>query len=121
MHLSRVLQFGHDEFVVESTTLPRWGLPGCCCVNSATTNSSWRALDAEAELAIIKDASIRPRRIRRGERAEVYRRETGLYSFNSATTNSSWRAPVPRRARGTLDAASIRPRRIRRGEHLRQF
>src|SRR5207245_2522432 len=59
-----LLQFGHDEFAVESIPLP------------------------ELRSKSKRIASIRPRRIRRGERRTGPRQPRAPHRFNSATTNS---------------------------------
>src|SRR6266511_604153 len=134
------LQCGHGEFAVENYSAP-WEIelnPGS--FNAATANSPWRTSARWCHPGAGGPASMRPRRIRRGEQENLSLSRTAHECFNAATANSPWRTgscavkvgsvsplqcghgefAVENSLWLTLEAepakASMRPRRIRRGE-----
>ncbi len=110
------LQWGHGEFAVENPTGKLQGGPARDGFNGATANSPWRTARGGGRPAAAADASMGPRRIRRGERiygrcpgealmalqwghgefavensAGTRTRRASWPSFNGATANSPWR------------------------------
>ncbi len=121
LHGGRALQCGHGEFAVEN-------------------------LPARTNTVRGTPASMRPRRIRRGEPVRRGSAGRGWTGFNAATANSPWRTQplasrrrvgrwrlqcghgefaVENQGKGCINSwsllASMRPRRIRRGEHGRRL
>ena len=80
------LQCGHGEFAVENEANADAAM-AASSFNAATANSPWRTSRAGAELHRDTDASMRPRRIRRGERGQRCECRPLPAGFNAATAN----------------------------------
>src|SRR5947199_291935 len=73
-------QCGHAEFGVENRMVTRCGARTTTSFNAATPNSAWRTEPTEAVETLVVIASMRPRRIRRGERQQwTWRRGPGFW------------------------------------------
>src|SRR6266511_2030405 len=111
------LQCGHGEFAVENAE--------CNCLHiialfTLQCGHGEFAVENKRFTYVVlkrKEASMRPRRIRRGERGNSVPERLLCLCFNAATANSPWRTEIrPRSTIPSSRSASMRPRRIRRGE-----
>ena len=93
------LQWGHDEGVVEGLASGAFRNRGrrTSSFNGATTKASWKGRPLRVARIKRSDASMGPRRRRRG-RLEAASTADSLRSFNGATTKASWKDELASRA-----------------------
>jgi len=133
------LQWGHDEGVVEGGWRQREPVRAIPRFNGATTKASWKATATTAgtlwspmlqwghDEGVVEggadgrggrhqaQASMGPRRRRRGRRFERCRCRRRQLRFNGATTKASWKARSVGDGLPGAASASMGPRRRRRG------
>ena len=107
----RVLQWGHDDGVVEDDAAAQARRPRSSGFNGATTMESWKTLKAGPnDLLPTTEASMGPRRRSRGRRGEdelVQQRMTLQWGHDDGVVEN-WRAEIADRGRSSFNGATTK-------------